>query len=759
MRKFWILLGVLVLFGFMFGGFVEGQVGVLWHNPQYISTEPSKLNENSSANLSIVFHVVGEDIKNFTIEFNLSNISSIYDDDGWDCNIKNVKRLYCENKTPPTNIVNLILGVNTPYLGYDFYDVIFLNLTDISNYTTYNNVSYLIYHDNESPSLSNSFPEWTILPNGTVNFIFTFFDNESGVSSSSGYLAYSTGDFLQCGNWTDYSPINFSCSLWQYDYYNCSLTLNFNYVRFVNYRIEGVKDNVGNEYSEGSCTGGYNIIHHLYIDAEKPQINLTNPDNGKNLNDITYFNFSVYDNSFETAGQGNFQPMINCSIIINNDIKNSTIKSVLSNTWQNLSLSYNVSSLPDGNYTWHVSCVDAAGWQSQSETRWFVVDSHGPNITLIYPDGDYVKPNVTFIWNASDISEPINCSLYVDNQKEGEVNNKSSGQFNLTVNNLQDGLHNWSVTCWDATGKNSSSDVWWFTVDNSTPVVTIIQPSKNDANNGSYSGTGSVTITFNFTAFDDKTNLTCEWFIDGVKDNETNITNASYYNFSKTFTQSGSHTWQVNCKDEAGNIGSDNASFNVQIQTSSGGGGGAGGGGGGSVSCYNECSYGTRANINGTHYKVCGNYDADACYEWKTFVCPNGTIFLNGVCQNLKQSCQELWKCDAWGPCINGTQTRSCIDINNCGTEKNKPITQQSCEVANETALEEKTQSKTGFNLAGAAIGAVKKAWLPAVIALLLILGSYFGIKAVRKRREKEEREIKEKVQQMLLEKEIGAIE
>ncbi|MHA1868356.1 MAG: putative metal-binding motif-containing protein [Candidatus Heimdallarchaeaceae archaeon] len=37
------------------------------------------------------------------------------------------------------------------------------------------------------------------------------------------------------------------------------------------------------------------------------------------------------------------------------------------------------------------------------------------------------------------------------------------------------------------------------------------------------------------------------------------------------------------------------------------------------------------------------------------------------------EPCKEAWSCSGWTSCIEGLQTRTCIDSNNCGTEKNKP--------------------------------------------------------------------------------------
>jgi hypothetical protein len=41
--------------------------------------------------------------------------------------------------------------------------------------------------------------------------------------------------------------------------------------------------------------------------------------------------------------------------------------------------------------------------------------------------------------------------------------------------------------------------------------------------------------------------------------------------------------------------------------------------------------------------------------------------------------CEENWTCSDWGPCINGTQTRTCTDLNECNTTEDKPPESQSC--------------------------------------------------------------------------------
>jgi len=48
--------------------------------------------------------------------------------------------------------------------------------------------------------------------------------------------------------------------------------------------------------------------------------------------------------------------------------------------------------------------------------------------------------------------------------------------------------------------------------------------------------------------------------------------------------------------------------------------------------------------------------------------------------QTCVYSCSSFWQCSEWSECSSsGSQTRSCTDSNTCGTTLNKPSTSQSC--------------------------------------------------------------------------------
>lgn len=54
--------------------------------------------------------------------------------------------------------------------------------------------------------------------------------------------------------------------------------------------------------------------------------------------------------------------------------------------------------------------------------------------------------------------------------------------------------------------------------------------------------------------------------------------------------------------------------------------------------------------------------------------------FWDKITGQVLSGCQETWVCSDWTACANSIQTRSCTDVNNCSSEKNKPISSQNCE-------------------------------------------------------------------------------
>ncbi|MBI2043416.1 hypothetical protein HYT25_03440 [Candidatus Pacearchaeota archaeon] len=56
-------------------------------------------------------------------------------------------------------------------------------------------------------------------------------------------------------------------------------------------------------------------------------------------------------------------------------------------------------------------------------------------------------------------------------------------------------------------------------------------------------------------------------------------------------------------------------------------------------------------------------------------------IEIKKISEEINSFCEEYWQCDEWLECLDGLQTRTCEDLNNCGTVESKPEEEQECVV------------------------------------------------------------------------------
>ena len=61
--------------------------------------------------------------------------------------------------------------------------------------------------------------------------------------------------------------------------------------------------------------------------------------------------------------------------------------------------------------------------------------------------------------------------------------------------------------------------------------------------------------------------------------------------------------------------------------------------------------------------------------------CPSWYSCTGGICSQTQQ-CTENWQCTPWSTCTNNQKTRTCTDLNGCGTTTNKPVVSQGCNVS-----------------------------------------------------------------------------
>jgi len=73
-----------------------------------------------------------------------------------------------------------------------------------------------------------------------------------------------------------------------------------------------------------------------------------------------------------------------------------------------------------------------------------------------------------------------------------------------------------------------------------------------------------------------------------------------------------------------------------------------------------------------------GNETYDLLVKLKSIVDGKANLFIKKINEVI---CTEDWNCTEWSGCVNETQTRVCTDLNDCGTEEDKPERSQSCEI------------------------------------------------------------------------------
>ncbi len=288
---------------------------------------------------------------------------------------------------------------------------------------------------------------------------------------------------------------------------------------------------------------------YFTIDLNAPAINLESPSNNtleENSNTIT-FEYNVTDSATE---------IINCSLIINNEVSEEPATNIQQGTTQSF-----VRILLNGQYNWSVNCTDTVKRTGESKTYNLTVnigeDITAPLIDLIYPGaGDYLdNKTVMFLYKPQDISGFLNCSLYLNNQfNQTNLTLILNNENNNFTANISEGMHYWNITCVD---NSPNKNIGWseyrnFTIDITKPTAfSLVSPTNNTISNNLIP-----TLSWQQTNEDNFYRYHIE--IDDSKD--FNSVDYNYYTYDITTTNYaslvGSDTawfWRVTAVDKAGN--------------------------------------------------------------------------------------------------------------------------------------------------------------------------------------------------------------
>lgn len=223
--------------------------------------------------------------------------------------------------------------------------------------------------------------------------------------------------------------------------------------------------------SDGNFTG-YNWIE----DTTNPYVTLTSPaDNSKNTTQAITFYFVPKDDI---------------------DLKNATIYTNFSGTWsQNESNSSAISNNTDESiavqfddnktFIWNVRVCDNAdncNFATANFTLTTDTDISTPNVSLVAPsDISYNNTDdINFIFNVTDESNVINCTLWTNISGTWEFNETNTSVITnnslntITLNDIDDGSYIWNVNCTDNAGNHAFNNSGNFTV-----TVDTVPPSIN----------------------------------------------------------------------------------------------------------------------------------------------------------------------------------------------------------------------------------------------------------------------------------------
>ena len=453
-------------------------------------------------------------------------------------------------------------GAALPWEG--FSKALLLNFTslNLSDQATAQKLSQLSQAINASIAPPRSFGQSRIYVNSSFIAAFnttaniTFFNlpfasepgilsdaGAAGVNFSAGSVAWSQGEF---------DPS-----------YNTTIgNLSFMVLGFSGYNVSDNRTPSASIFSPiaGLNTSVSSIEINLSANGTGSEISFLSINITSSASCGSTYNYTFYSNATNTA---------NCT--------------VLSPGSEAVNCHLSVPLLSDGYYAINVTALDYGGNSGNrySAQQSFRLDTAAPAISISSPanNSTTTNRNVSFSWSATDILGAT-CNLTIDgmvnrsgiedeNHSGGGGSNGggggcgSSGPLPLFFNayatsNFSDGVHNWSVSCWDSINNTNTSETRFFTLDTTAPAISISLPGGSNLSS-------NAGIALNFTVFDAHSGVnesSCMYSINGG----ANISVPSCAN--TTFNASVSDG-QVNltlyASDMAGNANSSGISFIVDM--------------------------------------------------------------------------------------------------------------------------------------------------------------------------------------------------
>jgi hypothetical protein len=273
----------------------------------------------------------------------------------------------------------------------------------------------------------------------------------------------------------------------------------------------------------------------FYIDLIDPNISLIYPDN------LSSFTVNQLNLSFNATD--NLDNNLTCSIVLDGN----TIRSGVGAANGNIT---NVSSgtIGSGIHYWNVTCADNVLRNFTSSTFNFNISDTPPNVTLVSPTPNYLDSDgiMSFIYNASDNTGFINCSLIINGTyrtwNQSAINNYQNNAFD--VEGLLEGNYNWTVECFDLSATSNKPLPRNFSEDLYKPTIVLNSPDN--------SGTSTTSrIYFNLTVNDTfDHSLNCNLTINSVVVDTFSANSGNLTTRPISGLTDGLKYWNVTCIDD-----------------------------------------------------------------------------------------------------------------------------------------------------------------------------------------------------------------
>ncbi|MFC1754562.1 hypothetical protein ACFL96_14395 [Thermoproteota archaeon] len=498
-----------------------------------VDIAPTEMYETTAHTFNLTINNYNGDYEITSVKVVSANleIQSLADYIGWSENFSSSFAHWYDGSIA-TNVLLALFQLNAQAAQVDENqsEIIYIIITDPEDHEHEYQVPFTIINDDTAPEVSNPVPQdGDHLQEGTDDQLVSIdaVDPETGIKT----VGFSW-TLCDQGNDTNNTPPSYDIELTQFEdtaSYSAIIDIS-EYENEEEVCFGFTAENNGGEIVE--------LEGSFLIDGEAPEVTLDHPEEGGMMNAESEFLFTATDNLADTLECGFYNDEV---LMLNVTAENGVQQTVLAVDAE------------EGVHDWKVVCQDRAGWDTESETRMYILDKTPPEIELISPANNSVISFMTLIhFNTSD-NYQLEQVYFVLEGTRYDV----SSQFSIDPLEWLEGPTAVTVVVEDAAG-NMRTEEYVFIVDRTAPTVDLISPENQS----------DVHVTFEFE-LDDNYDPTLECAL--VVDNQTRqegIFNTSEIGEFVDLLMIGNHTWYVMCTDDANNTGFSGIDTLVVIDTS-----------------------------------------------------------------------------------------------------------------------------------------------------------------------------------------------